>query len=123
MARGVPRYPGAMEDRVVKFDVPGKPVTRRGEGRKRWTERVRGRARFTGERLRGRLSLRINFFFIETPDYDLDNAIKPIQDALVGHVYGDDLAVYELRARKIDRSRSGVGGPSGEFVRITVARV
>ena len=39
----------------------------------------------------------------EIPDIDIDNIIKPIQDALNGVVYVDDKQVFYTRSRRISR--------------------
>lgn len=42
--------------------------------------------------------LRIAYFFVNDPAGDLDNIVKPIQDALKGIAYADDRQVVDLVA-------------------------
>ena len=43
-------------------------------------------------------TLRIAYFYVGAPAADLDNIVKPIQDALVGVTFGDDIQVVDLIA-------------------------
>jgi len=42
--------------------------------------------------------LRVAYFFVSDPIGDLDNIVKPIQDALTGIAYADDRQVVDLVA-------------------------
>jgi hypothetical protein len=42
--------------------------------------------------------LRVAYFYVNTPAGDLDNMVKPIQDALKGIAYADDNQVVDLVA-------------------------
>jgi crossover junction endodeoxyribonuclease RusA len=42
--------------------------------------------------------LRVAYFFVDAPAGDLDNIVKPIQDALKGIAYADDKQVVDLVA-------------------------
>lgn len=42
--------------------------------------------------------LRIAYFYVDAPAADLDNIVKPIQDALKGIAYDDDIQVIDLVA-------------------------
>ena len=44
------------------------------------------------------LVLRVAYFYVYAPAGDLDNIVKPLQDALKGIVYGDDIQIVDLIA-------------------------
>ncbi len=61
--------------------------------------------------------LKIVFYFDSTP-LDVDNMIKPIQDALVGIIYDDDKQVRDVRAAVRDLNGAfRVRGISSELAR------
>jgi len=74
--------------------------------------------------------LRVAYFYVYAPAADLDNIVKPIQDALRGIAYVDDVQVIDLVAsmrRKSNGERivvttilaSGFAGGS-DFVHVAV---
>lgn len=42
--------------------------------------------------------VKIAYFYVAAPAADLDNIVKPIQDALVGVTFGNDIQVVDLVA-------------------------
>lgn len=89
-----------------EFIVDGPPVsqqTRRRERLRLWKEEVRQEA----ERywplgdfpVSGYIMLRVTYFY-DGVGMDVDNIIKPIQDALIGLVYFDDSQVTDVLSRK-----------------------
>lgn len=93
-----------------EFVVDGPPVSAQGSSRGRsvWQARVLAAARAKwppGEvPCRVPVALRITHFYDSTNGRpaDVDNIIKPIQDALVGLVYEDDHQVADTRSRRRD---------------------
>src|SRR5258708_26441789 len=54
------------------------------------------------------LVLRVAYFYVDAPAADLDNIVKPLQDALKGVAFDDDIQVVDLVAsmrRKGERDR------------------
>ena len=58
--------------------------------------------------------LRIAYFYVYAPAADLDNIVKPIQDALKGIAYDDDIQVSDLIASM--RPKAGT-----DLIRMSVA--
>ncbi len=90
----------------LEFLVRGTPVSKRAQARSEWEARVRTSsqsalpdAHFATDR---RLSLLICHFPDGPADLDLDNLVKPILDALKGHIYIDDLQVDRLTAQRFE---------------------
>lgn len=79
-------------------------MTSRGDARRRWQEQIRqaGKAAATGlpPSSVDSFVLRIAYFYVEEGPADLDNIVKPIQDALQGIAYVDDSQVVDLVASK-----------------------
>lgn len=111
-------------------------MTSRGDARRRWQEQIRqaGQNAATGPPPSAFDSfvLRIAYFYVEEGPGDLDNIVKPIQDALKGIAYVDDSQVVDLVASKRRKGStdellltltpilaSGFSGGS-DFVHITV---
>ena len=121
-----------MDKTPVDFVVPGKPRVQGSKSKKRWMNEVRHSAPCSDDLLEGPLCLRIDYFFIGETDLDVDNMIKPIQDALKGCLYDDDRTIYEVHARKVNLNECDVDGApdvlrsaldqSDEFVYVRVAR-
>ena len=93
---------------TFEFIVEGPPVsqqTRRRERYHEWKRDVRAAAeRFWtvgAPPLTGSLAVTV-FYFFEGAAGDIDNIVKPIQDAIGGLVYGDDAQVSDLVARRRD---------------------
>jgi crossover junction endodeoxyribonuclease RusA len=93
----------------IEFTVEGPPVSYRARQRSRlraWEDKV---ARAARTRLpanlsplkRGRIKITVVYFH-ETPTVriDTDNLVKPVQDALTGLVYTDDVLVTDTIVRK-----------------------
>ena len=122
---------------TMEFCVPGEPVSARTTDRSRlvaWCHRVRdvAAAHWSPDRtpLDVAVELRITHYG-ERQAIDLDNMIKPIQDALQGIVYRNDRQVREVtgRWRSIDghyplryisRRLSAAFSRGDEFVHVEV---
>jgi crossover junction endodeoxyribonuclease RusA len=88
---------------TLEFVVMGTPMSAQAssEARRLWRERVRERAAaVAGDEppLLDAVVLRVAYFYVGAPAADLDNIVKPIQDALQGIAYDDDIAVIDLIA-------------------------
>ena len=121
---------------MIEFVVLGKPrvLGASTRSRARWEDQVQQAAPPLDGALEGPLCLRIDYFFKGGTDLDTDNIIKPIQDALKGHLYDDDRTIEDVCARKInlderkvdsagapDALRSLLQDPPDDFVFIRVA--
>lgn len=113
-------------------------MTSQGPARRFW----QGRVRKAGEdAAHGRhpsrtdlLVVRIAYFYVDSPAGDLDNMVKPIQDALKEIAYADDSQVVDLVAsmrrkgstdlRSLTLTPSLASGFSGgsDFVHVVVDR-
>lgn len=89
-----------------EFTVLGPPVSQQARRRERlreWQRIVRRAAErswpATSDPVEFGISMVITYYY-ETSTPDLDNIIKPIQDALIGLIYQDDSQVTDVRARK-----------------------
>ncbi|MCZ7652100.1 MAG: RusA family crossover junction endodeoxyribonuclease [Thermoanaerobaculia bacterium] len=87
--------------------IPKRPLShqaRRRERLREWKDYVRSEAaRAWGGRRpceEGDLSLTL-ICLCGDPPLDVDNIIKPIQDALVGPVIGDDVLVTDVRSHRL----------------------
>ena len=122
----------------VGFVVSGKPRVQGSKSRETWKDEVRRAAPCRDDWLEGPLYLRVDYFFNSETDLDLDNMIKPIQDALKNCIYEDDKTIHEIHARKFNRNDYDLtqfdfdGAASGvqtvpdqpeEFVFVTVAQL
>jgi hypothetical protein len=88
---------------LLEFVVIGTPVTSQGasDNRRFWQERVRRAGRKAAADQLPVLSevvLRLAYFYVSEPIGDLDNIVKPIQDALKEIAYMDDKQVVDLVA-------------------------
>lgn len=89
-----------------EFTIEGPPVSaqaRRKERRHRWKADVANAARRSlaaeADIVVDDVALSITYYYDgESPD--VDNIIKPIQDALIGIIYNDDTQVVETKSRK-----------------------
>jgi hypothetical protein len=108
------------------FCALGVPASMQGSPRRRnaWKTTVRAAAQLAwpaGELpLTGKVQIRITFYHDSTP-LDVDNMIKPIQDALCGLVYIDDNQVSDTHGHLRDlngayRVRGMTAAQSGGFV-------
>lgn len=95
-----------MADAMFEFMIPQRPVsaqTRRRENLREWKAYVASEAAkawpadippFEGD-------LRVTLVYLASDDpADVDNIIKPIQDALVGLVYEDDGSVCDVDSHR-----------------------
>jgi hypothetical protein len=90
--------------RALEFVVVGTPVSLQGasDAKRLWQQRVASAA----EEARGdwspspvdELVLRVAYFYVYAPAADLDNIVKPLQDALKGVAFEDDVQVVDLIA-------------------------
>lgn len=95
-----------------EFIVDGPPVsqqTRRRERLRVWKEAVRQEAEKyrspNQEAATGFVMLQVTYFY-DTVAMDVDNIIKPIQDAIIGLAYIDDDQVTDVLIRKRNLSSS-----------------
>lgn len=87
----------------LEFVVMGTPISAQGSGeaKRLWIKRVRSAAddALSGDQpSNDTLVLRIAYFYMDAPAADLDNIVKPIQDALKGIAFADDVQVVDLIA-------------------------
>lgn len=87
---------------VIDFIVRGTPKSQGARFRGEWQDEVRRGVPAQLPLLAPPYRLRIDFFYDATTDLDVDNIIKPIQDALEGIVYDNDEAVVDVCSRKIN---------------------
>jgi crossover junction endodeoxyribonuclease RusA len=91
--------------------IPKRPVslqTRKTANLQAWKQYVRNEAAktWTGQTFAGQdLQLTLIYLYNSDP-VDTDNIIKPIQDALIGLIYEDDLLISDVEAHR--RSLYGV---------------
>ena len=84
--------------------VFGTPVSGQGtsDAKRLWKELVRSAAEAAaagrGPSLSDVVVLRVAYFYVYAPAADLDNIVKPIQDALIGLAYANDDQVVDLVA-------------------------
>lgn len=89
-----------------EFIVDGPPVsqqTRRRERLREWKVTVRREAEnyWTNEQkmFTGLVMLQVTYFF-DNVEMDVDNIVKPIQDAIIQLAYADDRQVSDVLVRK-----------------------
>ncbi|MEU1588468.1 MULTISPECIES: RusA family crossover junction endodeoxyribonuclease [Micromonospora] len=99
------------------FVVLGVPVSvqAKSTSRTRWKAAVSAAARAAwpagGEPLRGRLQIHVTCYHDSAPPLDVDNMLKPIQDALIGIVYVDDGQLVDCHGHLRDvNAQYGVRG-------------
>lgn len=72
------------------------------DAKRLWQQRVRQACESVAADYSGwgvdQLVLRVAYFYVYAPAGDLDNIVKPIQDALKGLAYADDIQVVDLVA-------------------------
>jgi Holliday junction resolvase RusA-like endonuclease len=95
-----------------EFIIEGPPVSQQARRRRRireWKERVRNAAASRWPPAdpleNGNIEIKISYFY-ESSSPDVDNIVKPIQDALIGLVYHDDRQIVRSTSekKKIDGS-------------------
>jgi crossover junction endodeoxyribonuclease RusA len=89
---------------ALEFIVMGTPVSVHGsaEAKRFWQLRVTraaedARSGWSLSRF-DELVLRVAYFYVYAPAADLDNIVKPLQDALKGIAFEDDIQVVDLIA-------------------------
>jgi crossover junction endodeoxyribonuclease RusA len=121
---------------TLEFVVQGTPMSAQAssDAKRFWQERVRRNANAAAAALQWSpvdgAVLRVAYFYIDAPAADLDNIVKPIQDALKGIAYEDDIQVIDLIASMRSKDGSGVipmsavlargFGGNSDFVYVTV---
>ncbi len=95
---------------TFEFIVDGPPVSqqaRRREKLKAWKATVRQEAEkyWSSDQLlaTGLVMLKVTYFY-DSVAMDVDNIVKPIQDALIGLAYVDDNQITDVLVRKRDLS-------------------
>jgi crossover junction endodeoxyribonuclease RusA len=88
---------------LLEFVVIGTPVSSQGssDNRRFWQQLVQqeGRKAATVQLpVWTAVVLRLAYFHVDDPIADLDNIVKPVQDALKGIAYADDNQVIDLIA-------------------------
>ena len=90
-----------------EFCVEGPPISMQTRNRhqlQEWKSKIRNAATAiwaSSPLPDGNLRLKISYFYEDSvPEIDVDNLIKPIQDALIGVVYLDDRQILDTRCRK-----------------------
>jgi len=88
----------------LEFVVFGTPMSSQAssDAKRFWRERVSGEASVAAAAIQWApldvVALRVAYFYVDAPAADLDNIVKPIQDALKGIAYDDDIQVIDLIA-------------------------
>lgn len=89
-----------------EFIVDGPPVsqqTRRRERLREWKLEVRREAEkywISGQKIAtGAVMLQLTYFY-DSIEMDVDNIVKPIQDAIIGLAYIDDNQITDVLVRK-----------------------
>lgn len=95
----------------LEFVVFGTPISHQAssDAKRLWRERVRAaaesRLNAAPSPASGPVLLRVAYFYVYAPAADMDNIVKPIQDALKGIAYADDIQVVDILASM--RPKSG----------------
>jgi len=95
-----------MSDLLFEILIPRRPVSHQAKNRKNlqaWKDYIYGRARieWTGRTPLTTPGLRLMLVYLcDDSPADIDNIIKPIQDALVGVVYADDSLVSDIDSHR-----------------------
>ena len=88
--------------RTVEFLVPGRPVSQQAKNsshKQQWKDFVYGRA-FRAWQGTPILDETLGFtlvYLCEEDPPDINNIIKPVQDALIGLIYGDDGLIIDVQ--------------------------
>lgn len=89
---------------LLEFVVLGTPVSAQGssDAKRFWQQRISAAAQAVAAGYApssfDSLVLRVAYFYVYAPAGDLDNIVKPIQDALKDLAYVDDIQVVDLIA-------------------------
>jgi crossover junction endodeoxyribonuclease RusA len=95
-----------MSNLLFEMLIPRRPVSHQAKNRENlqaWKDFVYGRARseWKGGTPYEKSGLRLTLIYLCDPSpSDIDNIIKPIQDALVGIVYADDLLISDVDSHR-----------------------
>jgi crossover junction endodeoxyribonuclease RusA len=95
-----------MSDLLFEMLIPKRPVSHQAKNRENlqaWKDYIYGRARteWIGGTPLVRSGLRLMLVYLcDDSPADIDNIIKPIQDALVGVVYADDSLVSDVDSHR-----------------------
>jgi crossover junction endodeoxyribonuclease RusA len=88
----------------LEFVVMGTPISAQGssDAKRLWKDKVKAAGYVAaGSRPLPDIDaavLRVAYFYVDAPAADLDNIVKPIQDALVGFAFTNDIQVVDLVA-------------------------
>lgn len=90
---------------LLEFLIPKRPVSlqsKNSKNRENWKEFVRTEAKKTYSGiLHDDKKLHLSLFYLyEDSPLDVDNIIKPIQDALIGVVYRDDSVITDVESHR-----------------------
>ena len=90
---------------IFEFLIPRRPVslqTRNRTNLQRWKDFVRDEAEKTWSGTPyNDVNLHLTLVYLcDTDPVDVDNIIKPIQDALVGTIYEDDILVSDVESHR-----------------------
>ena len=90
---------------IFEFLIPKRPVslqTRNRANLQKWKDFVRDEAKRTWSgTLYNNIYLHLTLVYLcDTDPVDVDNIIKPIQDALVGTIYEDDILVSDVESHR-----------------------
>jgi crossover junction endodeoxyribonuclease RusA len=95
-----------MSKLLFEILIPKRPVSHQAKNRENlqaWKDYIYGRARneWSGGTPYTKVGLRLTLVYLcdESPA-DIDNIIKPIQDALVGVVYADDSLISDVDSHR-----------------------
>jgi crossover junction endodeoxyribonuclease RusA len=95
-----------MSNHLFEMLIPKRPVSHQAKSRENlqaWKDYIYGRARseWSGGTPYENPGLRLTLvYFCDTDPADIDNIIKPIQDALVGVVYADDSLISDVDSHR-----------------------
>jgi crossover junction endodeoxyribonuclease RusA len=95
-----------MGDLLFEMLIPRRPVSHQAKNRENlqaWKDYIYGRARseWIGGTPLVRSGLRLMLVYLcDDSPADIDNIIKPIQDALVGVIYADDALVSDVDSHR-----------------------
>jgi crossover junction endodeoxyribonuclease RusA len=95
-----------MSNHLFEMLIPKRPVSHQAKSRENlqaWKDYIYGRARneWTGGTPYEKPGLRLTLVYLCDADpADIDNIIKPIQDALVGIFYADDLLISDVDSHR-----------------------
>jgi crossover junction endodeoxyribonuclease RusA len=95
-----------MSSPLFEMLIPKRPVSHQAKSRENlqaWKDYIYGRARneWSGGTPYKNLNLRLTLVYLcDDSPADIDNIIKPIQDALVGIVYADDAIISDVDSHR-----------------------